>query len=251
MHTIAVGGLVRSWLEVTRTGAATQTAPILMMLHGISATVTEELDRDGFLDLASSGRAELVYPVGIGESWNAGGCCGTAASEKVDDVGFLEKLVARIDPGHHRPLYLAGYSNGGRMAYTMVCSDPSIFTSFAIVNAVPQSECTDQHPTSILQMDGTKDPYVPYEPGEPGYEQPPATTQVSRLRVTDGCTQSPAIKHVGVLVLRSWDTCTIGARLQFASYIGLQHQFFAGSASTPSAADVIWAFFTNTSISSP
>ena len=47
-----------------------------------------------------------------------------AATKNVNDVGFLEALVPKIDPGHTRPIYVVGYSNGGRLAYRLACTDP-------------------------------------------------------------------------------------------------------------------------------
>lgn len=58
-----------------------------------------------------------MYPAAVGESWNAGGCCGPAAKQKVNDAGFMGAPMARRDPRHRQPVYLAGYSNGGQLAY--------------------------------------------------------------------------------------------------------------------------------------
>src|SRR5580700_6459380 len=105
-QSIKVGGLTRTWVQIAPAGAATE--PIIVVLSGISASAGAEMARDGLLGLPATGRAELVYPSGYANSWNAGGCCGWAAKRHVDDVAFLQALVAHVDPGHRRPLYLAG-----------------------------------------------------------------------------------------------------------------------------------------------
>ena len=64
------------------------------------------------------------------ESWNAIGCCGAAAKANVNDVAFLEALVPKVDPGRTRPIYFVGYSNGGRMAYRLDCTDPGCSTAW-------------------------------------------------------------------------------------------------------------------------
>lgn len=46
--------------------------------------------------------------------------------EQADDVGCIEELVASVDPGHGIPIYLIGYSNGGRLAYTLACAAPTL-----------------------------------------------------------------------------------------------------------------------------
>ncbi|HEX6537933.1 MAG TPA: hypothetical protein VF155_01975 [Candidatus Dormibacteraeota bacterium] len=33
---------------------------------------------------------------------------------------------ASVDPGHGTPIYLIGYSNGGRLAYTLACAAPTL-----------------------------------------------------------------------------------------------------------------------------
>ena len=54
-------------------------------------------------------------------SWNAGGCCGAAAQQDVDDLGFLRAVVgwvaARADVSSN---YAIGMSNGGMMAYRLL-----------------------------------------------------------------------------------------------------------------------------------
>ena len=78
------------------------------MLSGIGlppfpgAAVAGEISRDDLVPYATSDQAEIVYPVALYESWNAIGCCGAAAAKNVNDLAFLEALVAKVDPGHAR-----------------------------------------------------------------------------------------------------------------------------------------------------
>jgi polyhydroxybutyrate depolymerase len=241
--TIKVGGRTRSWVQLTAPGTASGSAPIIVVLSGIHATPSQEIARDGLVPLAASGSAELVYPAGVGKSWNAGGCCGVAAKENVNDVAFLQALVARVDPGHRQPIYLVGYSNGGRLAYRVACTDPGLFGAIAVLKAMPEPGCVVSQPVTIMQIDSTNDPAVPYQPGDPGREQPAATTEVARLQSADGCTGPPAVVTEGSLRLQTWTGCTAGTRLAFAVYQGGKHTIPLGNASTPSAATIIWSFF--------
>jgi polyhydroxybutyrate depolymerase len=242
-HTIKAGGRTRSWVQVTAPGTASGSAPIIVVLSGIHATPSQEIARDGLVPLAASGSAELVYPAGVGKSWNAGGCCGVAAKENVNDVAFLQALVAQLDPGHRQPVYLAGYSNGGRLAYRVACTDPGLFGAIAVLKAMPEPGCVVSQPVTIMQIDATNDPTVPYQPGDPGREQPAATTEVARLQSADGCTGPPAVVTEGSLRLETWTGCTAGTRLAFAVYQGGKHTIPLGNATTPSAASIIWTFF--------
>ncbi|HEY2702268.1 MAG TPA: hypothetical protein VGL20_01120 [Candidatus Dormibacteraeota bacterium] len=241
VHTLLVGGVARQWEQLTPGGGAGPATPILVVLHGQKATLTLEVARDGLTPLVTAGRAELVYPQGIGSSWNAGGCCGPASSQGIDDLGFLRALTAQVDPGRARPIFLVGFSNGGRLAYAAACGDPTLVDGFAIVDAMPLG-CTVSRPVTILQVDGTADPAIPYRPGDPGGEQPDATTQVERLRVLDGCPATPATATTGNLTLDRWSGCGSGARLAFATYHGGTHSWPAGDATTPGAGPVIWQF---------
>ena len=243
MHAVKVGTLTRSWIEIDSRQAATDSTPIIVVLSGINATASQEISRDELVPYVAAGQAELIYPVAIGESWNADGCCGTAASENVNDVAFVQTLVARVDPGSRRPIYLVGYSNGGRLAYRIASTDPGLFDAMAVVKADPEPGSEVASPLTILQIDSTDDYAVPYQPGDPGEEQPAATVQVAQLRAADRCT--PAVEKVtrGSLVLRTWSHCSDTSMVAFATYRGGVHVWPAGNATTPSAASVIWNFF--------
>jgi poly(3-hydroxybutyrate) depolymerase len=178
---IQVDDRTRTWEQIVPRSKLPGSAPIIVVLSGINATVSQEISRDKLVPYVNAGEAELVYPAGFDESWNAGGCCGKAAQDNIDDVAFLKVLVAQVDPGHRHPVDLVGYSNGGRLAYRMACSDAGLFDETAVVKAMPQPGCVVNQPLTILQIDSTNDPAVPYQPGDPGRETPAATTEVARL----------------------------------------------------------------------
>ena len=242
---IIAGGRIRSWVQITPLGAGTGSEPIIVVLSGVNATTDQEMARDGLLGLPAAGSAELIYPVPVSESWNAGGCCGAAAQQNVDDTGFLQALVTKVDPGHSRPIFLAGYSNGGRLAYTIAATDPALFDAYAVVKADPDPGIVVSKPFSILQIDSTNDYAVPYQPGDPGTEQPAATTEVARLRAVDGCPAPSTTVSQGSVRVTTWG-CQDQTRITFAVYTGGGHGWPAGAAGTPSAASLIWGFFRDT-----
>jgi polyhydroxybutyrate depolymerase len=243
--TIKSGGRTRSWVQITpKDPRAAATAPIIVVLSGITATPTEEMDRDDLLGLPSSGRAELVYPAGVDKSWDAGGCCGGAAKMHVNDVAFLQALVPRLDPHHHRPIYLAGYSNGGRLTYRIACTDPTLFGGYAVIKAMPEKGCVVSKPLNFLQIDSTNDKAVAYRPGDHGREHPPATVEVAHLHSADACPSSSTLASHGALRLTTWTGCRSGTRLLFAVYTGGWHSWPPPTSSTPGAATVIWNFVT-------
>lgn len=243
MQTIVVGAETRQYLVIAPSRSTSTSLPIIVVLHGIEATLQEEIQRDDFTPLVQQGAAELVYPQGIGESWNAGGCCGSAAQDGEDDTSFLEDLIAAVDPGHGEPVYLVGYSNGGRMAYTLACADPSLVDGYAIVKAVPLNPCPSQAPINIVEIASTDDWELPYQPGDAGDITPPVTQQVALLQQSDGCDATSSTTVTGSVTYQTWTACAQGTRLAFATYAGGSHLWPAGDATTPSAAGVIEGFF--------
>ncbi|MBV8528228.1 MAG: hypothetical protein JOZ75_07945 [Candidatus Dormibacteraeota bacterium] len=243
-QSIDVNGATRQYLVVSPSSTTAESLPIVVVLGGIQASVQLELSRDGLVPLVQAGAAELIYPVGYNESWNAGGCCGDAAYTGVDDPTFITALVATVDPGHNVPIYLVGYSNGGRLAYTLACGNPSLFDAYAIVKAVPLTPCAAQAPINILQIAATDDWEVPYQPGDSGDVWPPVTEQVGLLQQSNGCDPPSTTTVTGSLTYQTWVSCAQGTRLAFATYAdGSQHLWPAGDAATPNAADVIERFF--------
>ena len=100
VSTIQVGNMTRSYTVLTPAKKTLPaSAPIIMVLSGLNSTQDQEIGRDQLTSYATAGEAELVYPLAYRESWNAIGCCSWAAQEVVNDVGFIEALVKKIDPG--------------------------------------------------------------------------------------------------------------------------------------------------------
>ena len=235
-HILVVGGVTRDWLQTVPAGGVTAATRILVVLHGRAVTPHQEAQRDGFLPLVAPDNIELVYPTGVGASWNAGECCGQAAQSGVDDVAFLRALVTAIDPHHAHTVTLVGYSNGGRMAYTVACQSPSLVDGFAMVGALPLPSCTVAHPVTLLQVAGTADDVVPYVN---------VTAQVAALRTLDNTAPAPATWQSGTLTTSTWTSSTTQTRIGLAAYQGGTHAWPSGDSATPSAAEVILRFFSN------
>jgi poly(3-hydroxybutyrate) depolymerase/peptidoglycan/LPS O-acetylase OafA/YrhL len=248
VYTMDVSGRTRQWVQLDPGSGLTGSEPIIVVLAGVNATVNQEITRDHLTGYVQAGKAELVYPVGYEESWNAGGCCGHAAKADVDDVTFLEALVAGVDQGHKHPIDLVGYSNGGRLAYRIACTVPDLVDQIAVVKAAPEPGCVVQRPVTLLQIASTDDTAVPYQPGDKGTESPAATVQVARVKAADGCSDHQEVTTRGSLTLTTWQACENATRLGFAVYYGGTHSFPQPEGATPSGAAVIWAFFTNSGL---
>jgi len=248
-YTMKVGSLTRSYEVIAPVKALPKTAPVIVSLAGFGATIASEITRDQFTPYAAAGMAEIVYPVGLGASWNAIGCCGYASAHKVDDLGFMKALVAKLDPGHTRHVYLVGYSNGARLAYRIACTTPGLFNAYGMVKGGPMADCVVTKPASIIQIASLDDPEVAYKPGEKGREPLPITTEMTRLHAALKCPAPSSVIHPGnMYAWTTWKNCASGNRLALAVWKDGKHSFPRPPASDPGAAPVMWAFFTNRSL---
>jgi polyhydroxybutyrate depolymerase len=246
-YSMTVGSLKRSY-QLTAPAKPPASAPVIIALSGLGATVAQETTRDLFIPYAQFDMAEVVYPVAIKESWNAIGCCDYASAHHVDDLGFLKALVAKVDPGHKRKVYVVGYSNGARLVYRVACTDPALFDGYAAVKGGPMSDCVVKKPANILQVASLDDPEVAYKPGEKGREPLPVTTELSRLKAAEKCPATAKVTHSGTMTYSVWNGCAGNSRVALAVWQDGKHSFPRPPASKPAAAQVIWAFFTKTAL---
>lgn len=150
--------------------------PLLFVLHGGgSAGNMEWLTENAFERIADRDGVLVVYPEGIGNSWNDGrqDLRAVAAQHGIDDVGFLRALPAELAESYGVDLsrvYSTGISNGGFMSFRLACDAADVFAAVAPVTAnlsvdvAPQ--CTPARPISIAIVNGTEDPLVPWGGGE-------------------------------------------------------------------------------------
>jgi poly(3-hydroxybutyrate) depolymerase/peptidoglycan/LPS O-acetylase OafA/YrhL len=249
VSTLQVGDMSRSYTVLTpaKTTLAAS-APIIMVLSGLNSNQEQEIGRDQLTSYVLAGDAELVYPLAYRESWNAIGCCSWAAQADVNDVGFIQSLVKQVDPGNARPIYLMGYSNGGRLAYTLACKDPQLFTGTAVVKADPMPWCSVSVPQKILQVAATDDTDVPWYTGEKGHfrETPAAQVENIDLRYADKCSTKSVSSQQGNMTMVTWPDCAAGSSVSEAVYSVGVHSYPRPPVSFPAASQVIWAWINNT-----
>ncbi len=243
-YSMKVGSLTRQYEVIAPTATLPKSAPIIVMLQGAAATTAEEITRDQMVPYVNADEAEVVYPVAIKESWNAIGCCDGAAAENINDVGFIEALVPKLDPGHTRPIYVVGYSVGGRLAYRLACTDPTLFDGTAVVKADPMPGCVVTKPMNFIVFSSMDDKYVPYKPGEKGLETPPATVQIARLQKDMGCSSKPTMVKHAPLTVSTW-SCANGKTLQWVVSPSGGHDF-TDAKDGASANQLIYSWITKT-----
>ncbi len=154
-------------------------APLVAVLHGSGGNGAQMRVATGygFERLADKYHFAVVYPDGFEGYWNACNIVGdyAANTRNIDDVGFLTALAGKLTAQFHldpRRVFATGLSRGGHMAYRLALEAPSHFRAVAAVGAnVPAPEnfkCKPkgQGTSSVLIMNGTRDPLNPFNGGE-------------------------------------------------------------------------------------
>jgi polyhydroxybutyrate depolymerase len=179
--------------------------PLVLDLHGYLSSKSGQRFFSGLGELADAEGFAIAWPQGrygadgdpeginspSGPSWNAGFCCGQAAQDQPDDVGFLRTLVeaiARQVTVDRRRVYVTGLSNGGAMSQRLACQAADLFAAAAPVSfpiaLVPPSSCQPSRPIPVLTFQGLTDSLVPYDGGGPF---PSAAESFALWRSADGC----------------------------------------------------------------
>ena len=157
-------GFARDYrLHVPPQASSGQPLPLVLNLHGATQNgFLEELqtgmdnsaDQNGYLVAYPDGTriSKVLTPDPVAKNaqygWNAGQCCGLPVTRGINDVGFLEKVIADIatrTPVDLRRVYMTGISNGGMMAYAMA-SEASDHVA-AISSISGQVELPTIHPS--------------------------------------------------------------------------------------------------------
>lgn len=254
--TLSVGGRRRSSLLLTPAAGVRRRLPIVVELAGAYVTAAEEAARADYA--AVTGPAVLVYPQDIGpgreDNWDAGACCGMAAAKHVDDVGFIAAVIRRVRSSvpHEgdAPVYLSGYSNGGKMALRMACTDPGLFRAVAVYGAVESLICHGDRPPpmSVLEMVGTDDPWTALDAASPpvtqrGFPEPTVAQEAGFYVRADHCAHHVAEGSAGPVTELRWVDCAGARQVGVAVWNDQNHGWPQKDGSEPSAQQVAWDFF--------
>jgi polyhydroxybutyrate depolymerase len=130
----------------------------------------------GFDRLADAHGFAVAYPNAYDGEWEACNIVGAISTREhtIDDVAFLTRMVDTIVSAtgvDSARVFAVGSSRGGSMAIRLALEAPSRFHAVAAVSSsVPTPENFRCKPgartASVLIMNGTDDPLVPFEGGE-------------------------------------------------------------------------------------
>lgn len=156
--------------------ANAKSAPLILALHGGGGDPDQFAKASGFARAATRAGFAVAFPAGSGRrgdkllTWNGGYCCGYAARQGVDDLGFLKLVIADAATRFGvdgTGVYITGMSNGSIMSETFAAKNPGLIRAVAGVSGTMDTRRTrvaGQIPALIIH--GTADPMVPYEGGQ-------------------------------------------------------------------------------------
>lgn len=223
--------------------------PTIIILHGATISAQRMVRSSGFAEAAAIHGFTAVFPEGRQQLWNDARGSGHS---RADDVGFLNALAHQLvdakiaDP---QRLYLAGVSNGGMMAFAMICRQDGLFAGVAtIIAALPaglEQSCQPPKPIAVIMMNGTADPVVPFAGGHVGFfgrhgSVLGAERTAEIFAKAEGCTsqsQLPLPKRNGHentrVKLVTWSGCAPRASVRLYEVEGGGHQIPGGPTFLP------------------
>ena len=215
--------------------------PLIMVLHGYSASGFVQEAYFGIKAEVTAGNAFVVAPDGLidshgAEYWNADpGCCDFDHTNP-DDSGYLGDILTAVRadyPIDHT--WLIGHSNGGYMAYRMACDHADIVENIIVLAgdaATDPSVCNPVKPVEVLHLHGNLDTEVPYAAS--------AMRSVDQWATHDTCAQT---SHAGPTY--DLDAAVVGAETTTQIFEGcptgidLELWTLAGSRSRPSVIPIM------------
>lgn len=172
---ITVGDLSRTYyLHVPPNLPGDKAAALVLMFHGGGGTPRFAARESKFNDLSDREGFLVAYPEGIGKSWNDGrGAKSIPAQRKnVDDIAFVSTLIDDVGRSHAvdaKRVYATGISNGATFSQHLAANLSTRIAAIAPVAGGLGEQDNEKFkpatPVSVLILQGTADPIVPYNGG--------------------------------------------------------------------------------------
>ena len=196
-------------------------------LQEIQSQMDSSSDTNGYLAAYPNGTriSKVLTPDPVAKQdqygWDAGLCCGLPVAKKVNDVGFLLKVISDIasrTPVNLRRVYVTGMSSGGMMAYAMAAEASKHIAAIASVSG--QVEIPTIHPTRAvptMEFHSVNDPIVAFK-GSPN-KNPKLVLSVmegiDQWVKADGCNPKP---HDGKTIVGAAGSSSAGETATLVTY---------------------------------
>jgi polyhydroxybutyrate depolymerase len=170
------GGLQRTYnVHISSMYDKNISTPLLIVLHGGGGTGQEMIKFTGFNTISDRDNFIVVYPDGFENHWNDGRGVQRygAQAQNVDDVGFMSALIDQISSQYNidaKRVYVTGISNGAMMSNRLGAELSQKIAAIApVAGNIPKNLASvwqPSRPLSVLIINGTEDPLVPWAGGE-------------------------------------------------------------------------------------
>ena len=244
-------GITREYiLYVPQSYNGSTMVPLLFNFHGYGGKIKDYINEADMRAVAEANNFILVYPQGSllnGFShWNA---CPPGGDNKsdIDDVGFIETLIYGLSSDYNidmERIYVAGYSNGGMMAYGLAHYKSNLIAAVASVSG-SMLDCTGptNHPMPIIQLHGTADEVLPYNGGN---EFSSAQSTLDYWINFNNTTTTPTVNtdNSGGMTIEHYiyDQGDSSVSVEHYKYIGGNHVWFNTTYQGKNTAELVWEF---------
>lgn len=242
---------------------AARPTPLVLAFHGIGLDAEEMVRISKLSEQADISGFIVVYPNGTGEkkSWNGGHCCGEAAKNNVDDVGFVRALIdelsasLNIDPNR---VYATGFSNGAIMVYRLACELSDRIAAIGPVAATQilddQEACHPARSVPLIHFHGTADRLNPYAGGttSAGFVFVSVEDAIAFWAEKNACTNPLQRTESGTIQHEVYMPCAQDSAIELYTIRDGEHAWPGGEAVSPqigeptmeiSASLLMWEFF--------
>ncbi|GEM_PF-151285 len=244
--------------------------PLILALHGGFGSAANLENQSRLSEKAdSTGNPFIVvYPEGVRNpfgirTWNAGGCCGYARDNDIDDVGFISALIDSLLSNYlidEDRVFVTGMSNGGMMSYRLAAELSHRIAAIAPVASamVLEGSWSPTRPVPIIHFHSFLDESVPFLGGEgdgfSNYNYPPTDSILNVWSDVNGCTDDndTLYNEIDEYLFKVWTSCDNDGDLHlYVTYDG-GHSWPGGEKGTPwadppsekiCANDLMWTFF--------
>lgn len=261
--TITVGGLDRSYtLRLPSIYDGTTPLPLVICMHGGFGSGTQVENQSQLTAKAELEGFVIVYPEGTGtiRTWNAGGCCGAAVNNNMDDVGFIDALLDELIANHAidtTRIYATGMSNGGFMSYRLACELSERIAAIAPVSAsMTIAVCQPTRSVPVISFHSYQDSNVPYlggvGDGVSNHCNSPQDSVLTAFALHADCaTLRDTLQHDATMTVVRWHECDCQQEmLQYMTQDG-GHSWHGGTgtgigdppSTAVSANELMWDFF--------
>jgi len=228
-------------------------APLVVVLHGGGGRGRGMERLSGFSRLADKEGFIAAYPDGIRRNWYDGRE-GQDISEshrlRRDDAGFVLAMIAAISAEHPvdpKRVYATGISNGGFFSHYLAATTDRFAAIAPVVGGIADpfyKKFNPSGPVSVLIVQGTKDPLVPYTGGDVARHRGrtiPTEEAAALWAKNNGCSGSPQEEVLPdqdpddgcTLKRKVWHGCKAGGAVELLVMEGAGHTWPSGSQYLP------------------